>query len=202
VGHDEGMASHPEEHVRLLWLLRHGKAASDAPRGGGDRERPLTARGRRDATALGKRLASEDPPLGIPGGRRPDLAVCSSAVRTRQTADLIIGELGNQVPLDSFRSLYDAGTETVLGYVREFDDGVRSAMIVGHNPTMYRLTWELLRPDGDDRSATADGRPGRDHLEKAGFPTCALGVLALDVDAWEDVDSGCGTLVGLFAPPY
>ncbi len=202
MGHDEGMASHPEGHLRLLWLLRHGKAASDAPRGGGDRERPLTARGRRDATALGKRLAGEDPPLGVPGARRPDLAVCSSAVRTRQTADLVIGELGDRVPLDSFRSLYDAGTETVLGYVREFDDGVRSALIVGHNPTMYRLAWELLDPEGDDRSGAAVGRLGRDRLEEAGFPTCALGVVALDVDSWEDVDNGCGTLVGLFAPPY
>ncbi len=196
------MPSDREVHVRFLWLLRHGKAASDAPRGGGDRERPLTARGRRDATALGKRLAGEDPPLGIEGMRRLDLAVCSSAVRTRQTADLIIEQLGNRVPLDTFNALYGAGTETVLGYIREFDDGVRSALVVGHNPTIYRVAWELLHPDGEDRSATADSRRGRQRLEESGFPTCALAVLALEVDSWEDVADGCGALVGLFAPPY
>ena len=44
-------------------MLRHAKAASDAPWGGGDEHRPLTARGRRDATALGRRLATE--PVGF-----------------------------------------------------------------------------------------------------------------------------------------
>src|ERR1700730_6188441 len=91
--------------VRHLWLLRHGKAASDAPWGGSDRERPLTARGRRDASALGKRIFNEKPPLGLDDVARPELAICSAAVRTRQTAELVVKEMGTDVPLDSYRSL-------------------------------------------------------------------------------------------------
>jgi phosphohistidine phosphatase len=183
--------------VRYLWVLRHGKAASDAPWGGGDRERPLTARGRRDATALGNRLAGEKPVLGLEGVRRPDLAICSSAVRTRQTARLIAKALSNRLPLDSYRSLYGADTGVVLGYVREIDQSVQSALVVGHNPTMYELVWELLAGEEGDR-------PGGDRvtLEAHGFPTCALAVLSLPVDSWEDVVSGSGSLAGLFKPPY
>jgi phosphohistidine phosphatase len=183
--------------VRYLWVLRHGKAASDAPWGGGDRERPLTARGRRDAAALGKRLAEERPVLGLEGVRRPELAICSAAVRTHQTARLIVKALANRLPLDSYRSLYGADTDVVLRYVREIDESVRSALMVGHNPTLFELVFELL-------AAGEGGLPGDDQvtLEAHGFPTCALAVLTLDVDGWEDVVHGCASLAGLFKPPY
>jgi phosphohistidine phosphatase len=182
--------------VRHLWLLRHGKAASDAPWGGSDRERPLTGRGRRDATALGMRLANEDPMPGLEGISTPDVAICSAAVRTRQTAELIVKALGSRLPLDSYRSFYEADTDVVLQYVREIDEGVKSALVVGHNPTMYQLVWELLANRDDEP------RGDRATLEVHGFPTCALAVLALEVTAWEDVAHGCGRLVGLFKPPY
>ncbi len=130
--------------VRHLWILRHAKAASDAPWGGSDRERPLTARGRRDATALGRRLASDTPLPGLEGVRKPDLAICSAAVRTRQTADLVIEAMGGRIPLDSYRSLYDADIDTVLRYLREVDEGVKSTLLVGHNPTMFRVVLELV----------------------------------------------------------
>ncbi len=183
--------------VRHVWLLRHGKAASDAPWGGSDRERPLTGRGRRDAAALGKRLADEDPVLGLEGVPPPQLVLCSAAVRTRQTADLIVKATGNRIPIDSFSSLYGADTDLVLQYLREIDEGVTSALVVGHNPTMYQLVWELLADRGEE-----DPAGDRAVLEAHGFPTCALAVLVLEVRAWEDVAHGCGRLAGLFKPPY
>ncbi len=187
--------------VRHLWLLRHGKAASDAPWGGGDRERPLTARGRRDATALGKRIVAGEPILGMEGLRKPDLAICSAAVRTRQTADLLIAAMGNRLPLDSYQSLYQADTDLVLQYVREIDEGVKGALVVGHNPTIFRLVWELIGGPVDD-AGDGSGPDGRAALEAHGFPTCSLAVLAVDVGAWEDVARGRARLVGLFKPPY
>ncbi len=191
------MPKSPGAPVRHLWLLRHGKAASDAPWGGSDRERPLTARGRRDAAALGARLADKPPVLGLDGVRKPEFAMCSSAVRTRQTADLIVKAMGGRVPLDSFSSLYEADADGVLGYVREIDNGVKSALVVGHNPATYELAWELLA-DGE-----GDGQPDdRAHLEARGFPTCALAVLSLEVAAWEAVVPGTGRLAGVFTPPY
>jgi phosphohistidine phosphatase len=191
------MAAMAEQPVRYLWLLRHGKAASDAPWGGSDQERPLTARGRRDAAALGARLAGERPVLGLEGVPVPDLALCSAAVRTRQTADLVVAATGNRLPVDTYRSLYGADPDLVLQYVREIDEGVRSALVVGHNPTMFELVWELSSAEGVDRPSS-----GPSELEAHGFPTCALAVLALRVDSWEDVAAGCGSIKGLFKPPY
>jgi len=227
LGHDVTMASPERTPVRYLWVVRHGKAASDAPWGGTDRERPLTARGRRDATALGRRLTDEPPILGLEGVPAPDMAICSAAVRTRQTADLIVKATGDRLPLDAYRSLYEADTDVVLQYLREIDEGVISLLLVGHNPTMFDLAWELLGEprDGTEDDGTENGgaegggaagggsgssglppnagrRDDRSILEAHGFPTCALAVLKLDITAWEDVVHGCGTLAGVFKPPY
>ena len=193
MGHDERVTEPPTITHRYLWLLRHGKAASDAPWGGSDRERPLTARGRRDARALGARLAAGDDHLGLEGIPTPELAICSAAVRTRQTADLVIEAMGGEVPLDSYQSLYGADPDQLLQYVREIDEGVSSALVVGHNPTVYQLAHELLDAEDD---------AGRDLLEARGFPTCALAVLVLRVPDWEDLVAVSGRLAGVFAPPY
>jgi len=75
---------------------------------------------------------------------RPEIAVCSAAVRTRQTADLVVGELGGEVPVGAYLSLYSAEPDLVLQYVREFDEGVASALLVGHNPTVVEVAWQLL----------------------------------------------------------
>ena len=182
----------PAVDVRHLWILRHAKAAPEPTWGGPDRERPLTERGRRDATALGRRLADEHPPLGLVGLAAPELALCSNATRTGETADLVLAAREERVPLDAYSSLYQATPDTVLTYLREVDELAHSALVVGHNPTMYLLAWDLLVDGSEDRVA----------LEAGGFPTCGLAVLALHVGAWEDVVPGCGTLVGRFSPPY
>jgi phosphohistidine phosphatase len=186
--------------MKYLWLLRHGKAVADAP--GGDRERPLAARGRSDATTLGRRLDAGQGVFGLDKVPVPQVIVCSSAVRTRQTAELVNGAMADRLPLDAFRSLYGASTATTLRVVRELDDEVDSALVVGHNPTMYQLAWELVAPipgeevddevEGDDRSV----------LRAHGFPTCALAVVALEVSSWEAAAEGVGSLAGLFRPPY
>jgi phosphohistidine phosphatase len=178
--------------ARHLWILRHAKAAPEATWGGSDRDRPLTGRGRRDATALGHRLADEQPPLGLVGLAAPDVALCSSAIRTVETADLVLGEREERVPLDVYSTLYQATPETVLTYLREVDEHARSVLVVGHNPTVHQLVWALL----------AEGSADRDTLEAAGFPTCGLAVLELQAGGWEDVAPGCAVLRGLFAPPY
>ncbi|MGO9027032.1 MAG: SixA phosphatase family protein [Acidimicrobiales bacterium] len=188
--------------MKYLWLLRHAKAASDPPRGGGDMERPLTARGRRDATALGRRLGAGEGVFGLRQVALPEVALCSAAVRTRQTAELVNRAMGDRLPLDAFRSLYGATTETTLRVIQEIDDDVRSALMVGHNPTIYRLVWELVSPvPGSDVEEEIEG-DDRSLLRAHGFPTCALAVVALEVETWQACADGRGSLAGLFKPPY
>ncbi len=135
--------------------------------------------------------------LGLEEVARPDLAICSSAVRTRQTAELVVKAMGNRVPIDSYRSLYEADTDAVLQYIREIDEGVKGALVVGHNPTIFQVVWELLG-DSDEGGGASD----RAVLEAHGFPTCALAVLTLHVSAWEDVSRWDRQLGRVFKPPY
>ncbi len=99
----------------------------------------------------------------------------------------------------AYRSLYGAGPATVLDYVHGIQEGVGAALVVGHNPTMFELVWELLPGFGAD-----DDEPGSDRavLEVHGFPTCAMAVLALRAPSWARVTPGCASLEGLFKPPY
>ena len=64
---------------RRLVLLRHAK--SDYPDEVADHDRPLAARGRRDAPLVGRWLARS--------GYRPDAVICSTARRARETWDLV-----------------------------------------------------------------------------------------------------------------
>ena len=178
--------------TRQLWILRHAKAAAEPPAGGRDRDRPLTARGRRDAAALGARLAADGLVLDTPGLVLPGVALVSAAARTVETAGLVCGGLGDRIRTDAYQSLYSAEPETVLAYVREVDGDPAAVLVVGHNPTMSHLAYDL----------TTDGPPGRERLGSRGLATCSLAVVDLAIGSWEDAAEDGGTLVGLFAPPY
>ena len=114
---------------------------------------------------------------------RPELAVCSAAVRTRQTADLIVDALDGEIPINAFRSLYSAEADLVLRYVREVDEGVDSLLLVGHNPAVFEVAWQLLADPAaiSGPVQTTAGLSDRDLLEAHGFPTCALAVISLEV---------------------
>lgn len=196
-----GMSEGARALGKHLWILRHGKAASDVPWGGGDRERPLAARGRRDAAALGKALATGEGPFAVDGAVSPQVVVCSAAVRTRQTADLLIDASGIRLPLGQWRSLYEADVDTALEVVRFIDPAAASALVVGHNPTMYRLAFELLA-ETDEKAVGSGARRGREALAAHEFPTCALAILHLPVDDWGEARKGTAELLGLFTPPY
>jgi phosphohistidine phosphatase len=137
-------------------------------------------------------MAGDNVLLDIPELVRPDVAMSSAAVRAVQTAELVLGQLTDRVPLGTYNSLYEAEPETVETYIREVEEHARSVLIIGHNPTLYRLTWDLL----------TDGSPDRDLLAHRGFPTCALAVVEFRVDGWDDVSDGQGSLLGLLAPPW
>ena len=175
-----------------LWILRHAEARPEPPSGGRDRDRPLTERGRRDAAALGARLTADSPPLGTSGLTLPEVALVSAAVRTVETADLVCGGLGERLRTDTYVSLYSAEPETVLAYVQEVEGDPRSVLVVGHNPTVSHLAFDLLD----------DGSTGRDHLAAHGLSTCSLAVVDLAIGSWGEAATGGGTLAGLFAPPY
>ncbi|MGV9271369.1 SixA phosphatase family protein [Kitasatospora sp. NPDC003701] len=177
------------DESRRLIVLRHAKSAW--PDGVPDRDRPLAARGLRNAPAAGRRLRA--------AGLRPDAVLCSPARRTRQTWELVARELVAQelvtrepgtVPGVRYdERLYDAGGADLLLVLRDVPEQVRTLLLVGHLPGVQELTLALAgEAVGDTRRRAA-----------AKFPTSALAVLTLGVP-WAGAGEGVGVLTEFTVP--
>jgi len=164
-------------------VLRHAKAASQGP---DDHSRPLTARGRRQATDVGSYVAG-DP---VPAASVPELVLSSSARRAVQTAELVMDVLGARAELVVEPTLYGADADDVVEIVRSLGGDAASVMVVGHNPTAHELVVLLL----DDEDVEGRARLNR------GFPTAALAVIALPAPTWTRLSLGSGTLLTLRSP--
>jgi len=167
--------------MRTLYLLRHAKSDRSDP-GLADSDRPLTPRGKRDAPAMAAYMRLR--------GYRPDLVLCSTAVRTRETLALLLPELGGRIAADYDRTLYLASPEMMLQRLRDVGEETGSVLMIGHNPGMARLAG-MLAPRGE-RRALARMR------EK--YPTCGLAVIHLHIDRWEQAEPGAGTLTDFMTP--
>ena len=174
------MASSP---TRRLILLRHAKSAwPDVP----DHERPLAGRGRRAAPVAGHWLRES--------GIVPDRVLCSTAQRARETWQLAEEELGAHPPTTFEDRVYGASATELLYLAREAASGVRTLMIVGHEPAMRDLTLELA-------SAQPDKAGEEEALERvrAKFPTSAIAVLAF-TGGWPDLGPGQARLADFVMP--
>ncbi|WP_028048069.1 histidine phosphatase family protein [Cellulomonas sp. URHD0024] len=125
--------------TRNLILLRHAKA--EHPEHMEDIQRPLSLVGRRQAGRVGTALAAD--------ALVPDLVLCSSSVRTRQTWELARATLGAAPEVRFDEALYYAGVREVLEIVQTISDDVRTLLVVGHEPTMSHLAVGLAGPDSD-----------------------------------------------------
>jgi phosphohistidine phosphatase len=166
------------EWVKRLYLLRHAKSAWDDP-ALRDRDRPLAPRGRK-AT---KRVAHWAKKHGV----RPQLVVCSSAVRARQTLEGVLPGLGEPTVRVEV-SLYAAVADTLLARVRALPEEVDDAMLVGHNPGLMELLLLLAAPG-----------PLRERARE-NLPTGALAELEIDVGRWADTSLGAARLIELVLP--
>lgn len=160
---------------KTLILLRHAKAEEGA--GKPDHDRELTARGRRDAAAAGAWLRDQ--------GLLPDLVVCSTAVRTRQTWEQACSS-GVQAEFVEYRkTVYEGGTEQVLETLREDAGHSAAVLVVGHDPTMASLTSILSDGEGS--------REAHDALAE-GFRTSGIAVLRYS-GGWADLAAGTCSLI-------
>ncbi|WP_221358579.1 SixA phosphatase family protein [Streptomyces beigongshangae] len=166
--------------LRRLAVLRHAKSAW--PDGVPDHRRPLAPRGRRDAPAAGRALAAAD--------CLPDLALCSTAVRARQTWELTAAEWGTPPPVRHDARLYAAEVPELLDVVREVPAEVGTLLLVGHNPGLEELVLALA---GDGLG---------DALEdvRRKFPTSAVAVLAWHGSAWAALGPGAALLTDMIVP--
>lgn len=162
--------------MKTLLLLRHAEAAPAGP-GLDDHERVLTPRGRHQAEAQGRWLARHGP--------RPATLLCSSAARTRETAVLLAAAADWTVEPCALDALYDATVTALLDVVRAIDDGLDTALLVGHAPSVPTLV-SALATRGDDLALACE--------------PATLFRLDCDCGSWTDMAPRIGTL-SLLLPP-
>jgi phosphohistidine phosphatase len=167
--------------TRQLVLLRHAKAEP----GGSleDHLRPLALAGRRQASEVGTSLRAD--------ALVPDVVLVSSAIRTRQTWDLVRAGLGLAPEVARLsEELYSAGVRTLLGLLHAVDPGAGTVLVVGHEPTVSQTAAALAGP-GSDTAAMARVR--------VGVPTAIYSVLDVP-GAWADLVPDAARLLRVVSP--
>jgi len=152
--------------MRHLHLLRHAK--SDRHPGVEDHERPLARRGRKESSLVGASLPAA---LG-----RLDLVLCSTALRTRETAALALANFAPPPPILFEDGLYLAGRAALLARLRQLDNRIEGVLVIGHNPGLADLALALADPDSPHYKLLASGK----------FPTAVRVSFAID-GAWADL---------------
>ena len=159
--------------MKTLLILRHGKSSWKNLRLA-DHDRPLKARGKRDAPRMGRLLRDE--------ALTPDLIISSTAERALATAELAALACDYEGTIETTRDFYHAAPEAYIERLQELPDEVRRVMVVGHNPGMEELIAELTG-------------------EEERFPTAALAQVALPIEHWEQLDEATeGELLNLWRP--
>lgn len=111
-----------------VFLVRHAKSAW--PDGVADRERPLSARGERNALDVGRFLSGG----GAAPVRGPEVVLASPALRAFDTARLLVQGWGVAVGVRLDERIYD---DDVVDVVEEHVPGLTpggSLVVVGHEP--------------------------------------------------------------------
>ena len=119
--------------MTTLYLLRHAHAGDPDAWAGDDDLRPLSEKGRRQASRLGGVLSR--------WSEAPDLLISSPRVRARETAELVAEALGAEVaedprlarPLDAHVAAEIVGAH-----------GAARPCLVGHDPDLSSLLGELI----------------------------------------------------------
>ena len=164
--------------MKQLYLLRHAKS-SWKDTGLPDHDRPLAGRGRHAAKAIARHLSDH--------GIEPELVLCSTARRARETLDRIEPALGSPAVLVE-RDLYAASASALLERLRSVPHSVESVMLIGHNPGLQDLALDLARPSPTARELATK------------YPTAALATLAFAASNWQELDHETAELVALVRP--
>ena len=159
--------------MKTLLIMRHAKSSWNHPELS-DYDRPLNARGKRDAPRMGKHLRQE--------GLIPDRILTSSAKRARKTASKVAKSSGYKGKVKKLDALYDTVPGVYFEVLQTLPEKYKCVMVFGHNPTMEQLvnylTGEIKR-----------------------MPTAALAYIELPIQHWNALDLHTkGTLVDLWTP--
>ena len=144
--------------MRTLYLLRHAKSSWKDP-SQADFERPLANRGRKACEIVSRVIQDR--------GLEFDLVLCSTAIRARETIDLVskYAKLRSELRFDE--RIYEATVSELLEIVSQLENDRKAVLLVGHNPGFEDL---LHVCSGADQN----------------FPTASLAKIKLKISKWSD----------------
>ena len=159
--------------VKTLLLLRHAKSSWDDP-ALADHDRPLKPRGIKAARRMGRLILEQS--------LHPELIVCSTAVRARETLQLVLDESGLKPVVDFSEAIFHCPPSDFAIVLQGIGESIVSVMLVGHNPGMEEF---LLQLTGQNET----------------LPTAALAMLELDLSSWSMFcETTRGRLVAMWRP--
>ena len=165
--------------MKTLLLLRHAKSDWGSP-DQLDIDRPLNQRGQTSAVLIGQWLQQQH--------IQPEWAICSSALRVRETMAGLDKNINLPESLIQFdQSLYLAGLNTLLDNLSQCPDDMDHILLVGHNPGLEELLTYLCGPD---LPRTTSGKL---------MTTATLACINLP-DDWHQLAPGCGRLKQIIRP--
>lgn len=162
-----------------LLLLRHAKT-TPGESGMSDFDRHLLPRGRRAATGVGEYLANAK--------LFPDVVLCSSSKRTRETLAAMLPYLREDMTIHVSYDLYDSSVTNYVSAIRSNGGEAPVVLLVGHNPTMEECAAELLARTRSGGSAVIR------------FPTSGMAVIDFDISDWGKLKPATGKLVNFVEP--
>ena len=165
--------------MKTIHLLRHAKSSwKDTALS--DHDRPLAKRGRAAAKTVAAYLKRR--------GIVPDLVICSTATRARQTFKPIAKAIKPaEVVLED--RIYAVPERQLLRYLRVMPERTGSVLLIGHNPGLHALALALADAASRRRLPPADGK----------FSTGALATLRF-AGTWKKLRPGSAALAGFATP--
>jgi len=139
--------------------MRHAKSSwkdSNIP----DHDRPLKKKGEKDAKAMGKMLKSKK--------LSPDVILCSSAERAKQTAALFKDAISFDEKIELDDKLYMAEISDLITAIKKAPKKAKSVMVIGHNPGLEALLQTLT---------------GKVET----LPTSSIAYISVPIDEWSDL---------------
>ena len=159
--------------------MRHAKSSWDDSELA-DHDRPLAPRGRKGAGLIAQHMKKS--------GLEPSVVLCTSALRARQTLELIRPALAKGTAIKIEPKLYGATSNELMTRIRRLSPTAASVLVVGHNPAIQDLVLEL-----------ASGSKELGAI-RAKFPTAALVVLDAPIDEWRQLAPGEASIVDFVTP--
>jgi len=151
--------------MKKLYLLRHAAAQRIHPTA--DCNREISSKGIEELERLATSLSRHNFSVNI--------ALCSTAIRTKQTWEYISKKLSLDSKVEFLQALYNASTEVMLDLVSNISDHYESAISEFANYLLHN------------------------HAGILSFGTANIACINLDIKKWREISNDLGKLEWFFA---